>query len=96
MRSSPHTHLTDDLVAEDRVFFGVGVGVKTVNDRAMHWRTGQSIDLEPPIFRLGASVGSGSTVGVGVEVGTWAMIGSHSLALTDIAPYTIVVGAPAK
>lgn len=94
VRSSPHTHLTGDLVAEDRVFFGAGV--KTINDRSMHWRTGQPIELEPPVFRLGASVGSGSTVGAGVEVGTWAMIGSHSLALTNVDPYTIVIGTPAR
>lgn len=93
VRSSPHTHFTGDLIAEDRVFFGAGV--KTVNDRAMHWRTGQPVELEPPIFRLGASVGSGSTVGAGVEVGTWAMIGSHSLALNDVEPYAIVIGSPA-
>ncbi|MFV0523206.1 MAG: hypothetical protein ACK5RL_01760 [Acidimicrobiales bacterium] len=94
VRSSPHSHLTGDLIAEDRVFFGAGV--KTVNDRSMLWRTGQPVDLDPPVFRHGASIGSGSTVGAGVEVGEWAMVGSHSLALDDVPAYAIVVGSPAR
>lgn len=94
VRSSPQTHLTGDLIAEDRVFFGAGV--KTVNDRAMTWRTGQPIELAPPVFRHGASIGSGSTIGAGVEIGTWALVGSHSLVLNDVPPYAIVIGAPAR
>ena len=94
VRSSPHTHLTGGLVAEDRVFFGAGV--KTVNDKSMHWRIGRPVELAPPVLRFGASVGSGSTIGAGVEVGSWAMIGSHSLALHDVEAYSIVVGSPAR
>lgn len=94
VRSSPHTHLTGDLVVEDRVFFGAGV--KTVNDQAMLWKIGSAVALEPPIIRRGAAIGSGATIAAGVEVGEWALVGSQSLVTRNVGSHTIVYGVPAK
>jgi acetyltransferase-like isoleucine patch superfamily enzyme len=44
----------------------------------------------------GASFGANSTILPGVRIGAWAMIGAAALVTRDVAPYALVVGAPAR
>jgi len=44
----------------------------------------------------GAVIGAGSTVIEKVSIGDWALIGAGSVVLEDVAPYTVVVGNPAR
>lgn len=94
VRSSPHTHLTGEVIVEDRVFFGAGV--KTINDSSMHWRTGKPAILKPPTFRQGCAIGSGSTISSGVTIGKWAMVGAHSLVTSDVSEFEVAYGVPAR
>jgi virginiamycin A acetyltransferase len=41
-------------------------------------------------------IGANATILAGVHIGDGAIIGANSLVTTDIAPYSIVVGTPAK
>lgn len=41
-------------------------------------------------------IGANATILAGVTVGDGAIIGAHSLVTKDVAPYSIVVGAPAR
>lgn len=47
-------------------------------------------------IRKGASIGSNAVILPGVEVGEGAMVGSGSVVTSDVPPWTIVVGNPAK
>jgi acetyltransferase-like isoleucine patch superfamily enzyme len=49
-----------------------------------------------PTIRKFAVVGAGSTVYPGVDVGEGAVVGAMSLVRHDVAPYTVVVGVPAR
>ena len=40
--------------------------------------------------------GAGAFIKQGVTIGNGAIIGAHSVVLKDVAPYTIVIGSPAK
>ena len=44
----------------------------------------------------GASVGAGAVVVGGVTVGEWAMIGAGAVVAEDAAPFSLVVGVPAR
>ncbi len=44
----------------------------------------------------GASIGANSTIVCGVKVGEFAMIAAGSVVTKDVAPYTLVMGNPAR
>ncbi len=41
-------------------------------------------------------IGAGAFIRQGITIGDGAVIGAHSVVLKDVAPYTIMVGTPAK
>lgn len=43
-----------------------------------------------------AWVGANAFIRKGVTIGTGAVIGAHSVVLTDVAPFSVVVGVPAR
>lgn len=46
--------------------------------------------------REGATIGAGCRIGPGIEIGAFAMVGMGALVTKDVAPHTLVVGAPAQ
>jgi acetyltransferase-like isoleucine patch superfamily enzyme len=48
------------------------------------------------VIRRGAYLGLRSTILAGVTVGEYAIVGAGSLVTGDVAPYTMVVGVPAR
>ena len=47
-------------------------------------------------IKKGASIGANSTIVCGVTVGEYAMIAAGSVVTKDVAPFTLVMGNPAK
>ena len=87
-----HTFICEGVTIEDNVF--VGHNVTFINDRYPkikgRWK------LEETIVKIGASIGSGSTILCGVRIGKGAMIGAGSVVTKDVKDYSTVVGNPAK
>src|SRR5258707_575401 len=44
----------------------------------------------------GASIGAGATIGCGLTLGRWSMVGMGSVVTRDVAPFSLVVGNPAR
>ena len=44
----------------------------------------------------GAAIGANSTIVAGVNIGAWAMVGAGAVVTHDVAPYSLVVGNPAR
>ncbi len=81
------------VVIEDDVF--VGPNAVFTNDmfpRAFSddWQVTQTF------IKKGASLGANCTIICGSTVGEYAMVGAGSVVTKDVAPYTLVVGNPAK
>lgn len=81
------------VTIEDAVF--VGPNAVFTNDyypRAQNpgW------DITPTLIRRGASLGANCTVICGHTVGEYAMVGAGSVVATDVEPYALVVGNPAR
>ena len=79
--------------------------------RFWHVRPAASSDTEPghggvprpgceprgaPVLRRYAAVGAGATILPGVEIGEGALVGAGAVVTRDVAPWTIVMGVPAR
>ena len=78
---------------ESEVF--VGPHVAFTNDRVpravnAEWK------ITPTRVCRGASIGANATIVCGVTVGEFAMVAAGSVVTRDVAPYTLVMGNPAR
>lgn len=77
----------------DDVF--VGPNVCFTNDRVprafnVDWK------ITPTRIGTGASLGANSTIVCGIEIGEYAMVAAGSVVTKSVAPYTLVMGNPAR
>ena len=85
--------LWDGLRVEDDVF--IGQNATFVNDRFPRSKKYPE-QFERTVLRKACSVGAGATVLGGVTVGTGAMVGAGAVVTSDVPPFAIVVGNPAR
>ncbi|MDB2423596.1 N-acetyltransferase [Paracoccaceae bacterium] len=52
--------------------------------------------ISETIIEDGASIGANATIVCGVKIGEYAMIAAGSVVTKDVAPFTLVMGNPAK
>jgi UDP-2-acetamido-3-amino-2,3-dideoxy-glucuronate N-acetyltransferase len=81
------------VTIEDDVF--VGPHATFTNDKVprsfnMEWR------VTPTLIQKGSSIGANATIVCGVTIGEYAMVAAGSVVTKDVAPYTLVLGNPAK
>ncbi len=56
------------------------------------WQEGH----ERTVVGDGASIGAGCRIGPGVTIGEFAMVGMGAIVTKDVAPFHLVIGAPAR
>lgn len=81
------------VTIEDDVF--VGPHVSFTNDKVPR-AFNSSWEITPTLIQTGASIGANSTIVCGVTVGEYAMVAAGSVVTRDVAPYTLVMGNPAR
>lgn len=88
-----------DLVLEDYV--GWGPGAKVLGSE----HTGLPIDvplittnleIRPVRVRAGADIGTGSVLLPGVTIGEGSIVGAGAVVTTDVPPFAVVAGVPAR
>ena len=96
-----HASLFEGVTVEDGVF--IGPHVCFTNDlypRAItpdgKLKSGDDWEITPTLVKYGASIGAGSVIVCGVVIGEFALVGAGSVVTKDVAPYTLVVGNPAR
>ena len=52
--------------------------------------------ITPTFVENGASIGANSTIVCGVTIGEYAMVAAGSVVTKNVAPYTLVMGNPAR
>ena len=52
--------------------------------------------LEATRICKGSTIGANSTIVCGITIGNYAMVGAGSVVTDDVAPYSLVVGVPAR
>ncbi|GGO20021.1 acyltransferase [Deinococcus humi] len=88
------THITGNCMIGDDVF--ISTGVSTVNDNAIGKAGYNEDDIRGPIVHDGAAVGANATLLPGIVIERNAIVGSGSVVTKNVAPWTLVMGAPAR
>jgi UDP-2-acetamido-3-amino-2,3-dideoxy-glucuronate N-acetyltransferase len=52
--------------------------------------------VTPTVIRNGASIGANATIVCGITIGEYAMVAAGSVVTRDVAPYSLVMGNPAR
>jgi acetyltransferase-like isoleucine patch superfamily enzyme len=98
---SSHAFVCEGVSIGDRCF--IGHGVVFTNDRTPRAtnvdgqpQTAEDWMMIPTVIEDDVSIGSGATILPGVTVGSGAMVGAGAVVTGDVAPYTLVVGVPAR
>lgn len=81
------------VTIEDDVF--IGPNASFTNDKVPRAFNAEWA-ITPTTVRRGASIGANATIVCGIEIGEFAMIAAGSVVTRDVAPYTLVMGNPAK
>jgi acetyltransferase-like isoleucine patch superfamily enzyme len=91
-----HSFICSGITLEDDVF--VGHNVSFINDRYPRTQGAETGNWKEEGCHVGrgASIGTGSVILCGVTIGEGAMVGAGSVVTRDVAPFTIVLGNPAR
>lgn len=80
---------------------GVGPGVRIIT--SFHREAGRHtpilfspIEFRPVVIEDDVDLGVGTTVLPGVRIGRGAQVGAGAVVTTDVAPYSVVAGVPAR
>ncbi len=84
----------DGVTLEDDVF--VGAGATFINDRYPRSHRQDAWVLEKTLVKKGATIGANATIMCGLTIGQYAVVGAGAVVTKDVAPFTIVVGSPAR
>lgn len=84
----------DGVEIEDDVFLGPSmVFTNVVNPRSFIVR---KEEFKKTLMKKGSTVGANATIVCGVTIGEFAFIGAGALINTNIKPFALMVGVPAK
>jgi len=82
------------VICEDDVFLGPSmVFTNVINPRSAVNRREQ---YKKTYVEKGATIGANATIICGVKIGRFAFIGAGAVVTKDVAPYSLVVGNPAR
>jgi acetyltransferase-like isoleucine patch superfamily enzyme len=96
-----HTFICEGVTIEDDVF--IGHGVTFINDKYPRATNAEGMlqsekdwKVEPTLVKIGATIGSGSTILGNVTIGENAIVGAASVVTKDVPANAIVAGNPAR
>jgi predicted dehydrogenase/acetyltransferase-like isoleucine patch superfamily enzyme len=84
----------DGVTLEDDVFCGPSmVFTNVTNPRAF---VSRKDEFAPTLVKRGASIGANATVVCGTTIGEYAFVAAGAVVTSDVAPYSLMVGVPAR
>lgn len=86
-------YLWDGITLESNVF--VGPGVIFTNDLFPRSKVYPESFLRTTVCR-GASIGAGAVITPGITIGHDAMVAAGAVVTRDVAPFSLVMGSPAR
>ena len=94
VRVQNNVSIYEGVICEDDVFLGPSmVFTNVINPRSAVSRKNE---YQKTIVKKGASIGANATIVCGHNIGEYAFIGAGAVVTKEVAPYSLVVGNPAK
>ncbi len=94
VRVQNNVSIYEGVICEDDVFLGPSmVFTNVINPRSAVTR---KEEYKKTIVKKGASIGANATIVCGHNIGEYAFIGAGAVVTKEVAPYSLVVGNPAK
>lgn len=90
-RINPGNHPTWRAVQHHSVYRAEAYGLGEDDHDFFEWRKADWVTIGHDVW-----IGHGVTVTAGVTIGTGAVVGAGAVVTRDVAPYTVVVGVPAR
>jgi acetyltransferase-like isoleucine patch superfamily enzyme len=90
----PGAFISAHTVVEDDCF--IGPGVVTTNDPYLGRTAERFKHLRGCTVRRGARIGGGAVILPGIEIGADSLVAAASVVTHDVAPGSVVMGAPAR
>ena len=84
----------EGVVLEDDVFCGPSCVFTNVLNPRSH--VSRKDEYRPTVVKRGASIGANATVVCGATLGEYAFIGAGAVVTSDVLPYALMVGVPAR
>ncbi|HTS89438.1 MAG TPA: acyltransferase [Gemmatimonadales bacterium] len=84
----------EGVTLEDDVFCGPSCVFTNVTNPRSHVPRRQ--EFRPTLVKRGATIGANATVVCGVTLGEYAFIGAGAVVTSDVLPYALMVGVPAR
>ncbi|RJP22482.1 MAG: N-acetyltransferase [Candidatus Abyssobacteria bacterium SURF_5] len=85
----------EGIILEDDVFCGPScVFTNVIRPRSRYPRVDRTFDAT--IVRKGVTIGANATIVCGVYIGEYSFIGAGSVVTSDVPPYALVYGNPAR
>lgn len=75
---------------------GVHIYTHSSARRCVSARQYPVVDREPVVIGDHVFIGANAVVNMGVTIGSHAVVGAGAVVTSDVAPYTVVVGVPAR
>jgi UDP-2-acetamido-3-amino-2,3-dideoxy-glucuronate N-acetyltransferase len=86
----------EGVTLEDDVFCGPSIVFTNVKTPRSAFPRNTGDDISPTRVKRGASIGANSTIICGHTIGEHALIGAGSVVTTDVQPFALVYGNPAR
>ncbi|HEX5386218.1 MAG TPA: acyltransferase [Gemmatimonadales bacterium] len=84
----------EGVTLEDDVFCGPSCVFTNVTNPRSH--VSRKAEYRPTLVRRGASIGANATIVCGVTLGEYCFIGAGAVVASDVAPFALMVGVPAR
>lgn len=95
VRVQNNVSLYDGVELEDHVFCGPScVFTNDLTPRAKYPKG--SAGYKKTLVCEGASIGANATIVCGHKIGRWALIGAGAVVTSDVLPYALMIGIPAR
>ncbi len=94
VRVQNNVSVYEGVICEDDVFLGPSmVFTNVINPRSA---VSRKEEFQKTVVKKGASIGANATIVCGHDIGEYAFVGAGAVVTKEVAPYSIVVGNPAK
>lgn len=84
----------EGVTLEDDVFCGPSCVFTNVTNPRSH--VSRRHEFRPTLVKRGTSIGANATIVCGITIGEYAFIGAGAVVTSDVLPFALMVGVPAR